>query len=202
MRMVIIADEAFPLKTYIMRPYSGRDITNDKTIYIYRLSRARRTSENSFALQNEILNIPKKRVLHGTNTELPMVIDADEAFPLKTYIMRPYPGRDITNDKTIYIYRLSRARRTSENSFGILQQKFRIFTRRVQGKPDKITLAVLASCVLHNFIRKNEGYNLPGNIENQSERSEGRHHHLQRQYRDYPAFVEGLQRQRLRCESS
>ena len=124
------------------------------------------------ALQNDKLNIPKKRALPGTNTELPMIIVADEAFPLKTYMMRPYPGRDLTNDKTIYNYRLSRARRISENAFGILQQKFRIFTRRLQGNPDNITMVVLAACVLHNFIRKNEGYNLPENIENQSERTE------------------------------
>jgi hypothetical protein len=33
-------------------------------------------------------------------------------------------------------------------------------------------MVVLAAYVLHNFIRKNEGYNLPENIENQSERTE------------------------------
>jgi hypothetical protein len=53
-----------------------------------------------------------------------MITVANEAFPLKTCMMRPYPGRDLTNDKTIYNYRLSRARRISENAFGILQQKF------------------------------------------------------------------------------
>jgi hypothetical protein len=61
------------------------------------------------ALQNDKLNIQKKRALPGTNTQLSMIIVADEAFPLKTYMMRPYPGRDLTNDKTIYNYRLSRA---------------------------------------------------------------------------------------------
>jgi len=109
------------------------------------------------ALQNGKLNVPGTKKIPQTNTELPMVIVADEAFPLKTYMMRPYPGKDLTNEKRIYNYRLSRARRVSENCFGILQQKFRIFTRRLQGSPENITTLVLASCVLYNFIRKNEG---------------------------------------------
>lgn len=74
--------------------------------------------------------------------------------------MRPYPGKGLTDDKRIFNYRLSRARRISENAFGILVQKFRIFSRRLQGNPENITTLVLAACVLHNFIRQNEGSNM------------------------------------------
>jgi hypothetical protein len=50
----------------------------------------------------------------------------DEAFPLKTYLIRPYPGRQsFGNDfMTCFNNLLSRARRVSENDFGILAQKF------------------------------------------------------------------------------
>lgn len=107
------------------------------------------------------LNIPEQKLLPGTNTKLPMVIVADDAFPLTTNIMRPFPGKNLTDEQRIFNYRLSRARRISENVFGILVQKFRMFMRPLQGNPDNITKIVLAACILHNFIRKHEGYNVP-----------------------------------------
>lgn len=124
------------------------------------------------SLEKDQLSVPKKKSLPKTNTELPMVIVADEAFPLKPYIMRPYPGKNLTNEKIIYNYRLSRARRVSENAFGILQQKFRVFTRRLQGKPENITNIILATCVLHNFIRKSEGNYVTEYAQNHNKSSE------------------------------
>ncbi|XP_031357873.1 protein ALP1-like [Photinus pyralis] len=70
------------------------------------------------ALQRGSLHVPKDATLPNTNIQLPYVIVADEAFPLKTYIMRPYPGDNLDDRKRNFNYRLSRARRTSENAFG------------------------------------------------------------------------------------
>ena len=80
-------------------------------------------------MENGSLHIPLDSCLPGTNVQAPSLLVGDEAFPLHTYLMRPYPGRQsIGNDfMTCLNNRLSRARRVSESAFGILAQKFRIF---------------------------------------------------------------------------
>jgi hypothetical protein len=78
----------------------------------------------------------------------------DEAFPLKTYLMRPYPGsqRKGDNEKSIFNYRLSRARRVVENAFGILSQKFQIYQRTLRSLPENAGNIIFASCILHNYL--------------------------------------------------
>ena len=50
---------------------------------------------------------------------LPFLFVGNEIFPLKTWLMRPFPGK-LTELQWPFDYRLSRARRTIENAFGIL----------------------------------------------------------------------------------
>lgn len=107
------------------------------------------------SIENGTLNIPPPTQLPGTNFEAPYVIVGDEAFPLKTNLMRPYPSGQQRHDvqKKIFNYRLSRARRCSENAFGILGQKFQLFNRRLKSAPQYADKLVLTTCILHNFIR-------------------------------------------------
>jgi hypothetical protein len=105
-------------------------------------------------LETNTLNIPPNSILPGTNCSAPFVILGDEAFPLKNYLLRPYPGKQLDNEnKRIYNYRHCRTRRVVENAFGLLTQKFRIFNGRIQANPENADIIVLASCVLHNFIK-------------------------------------------------
>lgn len=113
-------------------------------------------SELGKALENGNMNIPTHQELPGTNVEAPHVIVGDAAFPLKPYLLRPYPGDNLTREKRIFNYRLSRARRVVENAFGILSQKFRIYQRRIHAKPENVDRIVLATCILHNFIKKHD----------------------------------------------
>ena len=65
------------------------------------------------------MKLPKEEPLHDGGTAVPYVFIADEAFPLKEYLMRPFPGPQTNDDcKRIYNYHLSRARRVVENAFG------------------------------------------------------------------------------------
>lgn len=65
------------------------------------------------------------------NTLENAVIVADDAFPLKTYLLKPYSRRNLTREQVIFNYRLSRAKRISKNAFGILVSKFRIFEKQI-----------------------------------------------------------------------
>jgi hypothetical protein len=69
------------------------------------------------ALQQNLLNIPAEGVFL-----------ADDAFPLRTNILKPYTTANALNKtQMVFNYRLSRGRRVVENSFGILVARFRIF---------------------------------------------------------------------------
>ena len=83
--------------------------------------------------------------------KMPYVIVGDEAFPLKRYMMRPYPGRGLSESERIFNYRLSRARRCSENAFGILSSRWRIFHRTMDQAPETVDELIKATVVLHNF---------------------------------------------------
>ena len=53
-----IGDKAFPLRPYLLRPYSDRALDCDaKKLFNYRLSRARRVAENSFGKRELAMSI-------------------------------------------------------------------------------------------------------------------------------------------------
>ncbi|CAK1587979.1 unnamed protein product [Parnassius mnemosyne] len=58
----------------------------------------------------------------------------------------------------MFNYRLSRARRYVECTFGILSNKWRIFHRPINVKPEFAVAIVKACVVLHNFVRDRDGY--------------------------------------------
>lgn len=59
---VLLGDEAYPLKVYLMRPYSGRNLSEHEEIYNYRLSRARRIVECAFGILCSKWRILKKEI--------------------------------------------------------------------------------------------------------------------------------------------
>lgn len=110
-------------------------------------------------LVNNELDIPDPDFLPGQNDcKIPYVIIGDEAFGLGFNTMRPYGGKILSEKKRIYNYRLSRARRYIECTFGILSNKWRIFHRPLNVSVEFAEDIVKACTVLHNFVRMRDGY--------------------------------------------
>ena len=77
------------------------------------------------AFDNGTLGIPEPKFLPKTTASpLPYVLIGDQAFPLKTNMLRPYPGKNLSDKLALFYYRLSRARRIIEYSFGILAARY------------------------------------------------------------------------------
>ena len=107
----------------------------------------------STLLQQKLLHVPEEENLPGLTDSLPYMILADDAFPLRTYIMKPFQRRGLDRRQIIFNYRLSRARRVVENAFGILANRFRIYRTPIILKTTTVTKVVSATVVLHNMLR-------------------------------------------------
>lgn len=105
------------------------------------------------ALEGGHLGIPPNEPLPNDNIPVPYTIIADDAFPLKHWLQKPFPQRNLTHDQRIYNYRLCRGRRIAENAFGVLGNRWRVFTRKMEVTTERAELIVLAACSLHNLIR-------------------------------------------------
>lgn len=120
--------------TYIDVGTNGR--VNDATVFS-------KSSLNK-AIEQNLLNIPSNSVFVG-----------DDAFPLRTNLLKPYPrSAPLSLQQRVFNYRLSRARRISENAFGILVERFRIFEKPIPMKVETTECIIKATCALHNWLRK------------------------------------------------
>lgn len=129
-----------------------------------------RNSTLSTALSENRLNIPPSRLIGNGEFNLPYTIVADDAFPLRSYIMKPYPSRNLSRDKRIFNYRLSRARRVVENAFGILANRFRVLLSPIALSPETTEKLILTCCVLHNYlITKSARYSHPESFDREME---------------------------------
>lgn len=94
-------------------------------------------------MENNNLGMPEK-----------CVIIEDDAFSLRTNLLKSYSKTEFNNSEMIFNYRLSRAKRVVENAFGILLWRFRIFSKPIDLKSETIDKVIYVACSLHNWLRK------------------------------------------------
>ena len=116
----------------------------------------------------------------------------DDAFGLKENTMKPYPSQNRTIEEKVFDYRLSRARRIIENSFGIATARFRIFRRPINAKVSTVKSVTKAVVGLHSFLMKknHEGDNqyCPPNYIDREEN----YHVLPGDWRQEQNYISGL----------
>ena len=76
--------------------------------------------------------------------------------------MKPYPRHVLTLKERIFNYRLSRARRIIENSFGILAARCRIFRKPIIAKEEVVINVTKAATALHNFLMHGRQFEASG----------------------------------------
>ncbi|KAM4052562.1 uncharacterized protein ACNLHF_002468 [Anomaloglossus baeobatrachus] len=117
-------------------------------------SRVLRTSQIGQQILQDCGTLPAPRPLPGSTDPVPFVMVSDEAFPLLPNLLRPYPRRGLNARRRIFNYRLSRARRHVECTFGIMSSQWRIFHTPIQLNSDTVDTVIKACCVLHNYARE------------------------------------------------
>ena len=104
-------------------------------------------------MENDKLGIPAPSKLSYCSFDpLPYFFVGDEIFPLKTWLMRPLPGK-LDDNQRIFNCRLSLARLTMENTFGILAERWKIFYTPIRTSVENVENYTLACLALHNYLR-------------------------------------------------
>ena len=95
--LMAICDAKYRFTSVTLGDY-GRD--NDAAIFSQ--------SDIFKVLESGKMCIPEPSLVN--NKVLPYTIVGDEIFPLKTWLMKPYPGKGLSEPQTVFHYRLSRCR--------------------------------------------------------------------------------------------
>lgn len=75
----------------------------------------------------------------------------DSAFGIKTWLMKPYEGKNLTRKQKNHNYRLSSSRVKIEHSFGLLKGRWRRLQFINTYNICKTIEISTAGCILHNF---------------------------------------------------
>ena len=131
---------------FLWTDVGGYDAMSDSQIF--------NESELKQCLVDGTMNFPDPNPLPSDDRDTPYFILADDAFALRTYLMKPYSIKGLTREQRIYNYRISRGRRVVENAFGILAQRFQVLLTTMQQSPEVVQYVIEACICLHNIMRE------------------------------------------------
>ena len=109
-------------------------------------------SNLGYVIVNDLLDFPEPENVNDSDFKLPFVFVGDDASPMRTNLAKPYSAFHLDLEKLITNYRISRARRIIENTFGILEDKFRIFRRPILASVETVESVTKCCVALHNSL--------------------------------------------------
>ena len=77
-------------------------------------------------IQGGSIGFPDPEPFPHDTVDMPFFLVGDDAFSLSEHMQKPYGHGALTREERNLNYRLSRARRVSENAFGILANRFQV----------------------------------------------------------------------------
>ncbi|PSN40907.1 hypothetical protein C0J52_12457 [Blattella germanica] len=114
-------------------------------------------SFKALSMSYRISDVTVGRIIHETDISVPYVLVGDGGYPLKPYLMCPYPLRNLTQEQETFNKRLSHARQVVECAFGTISNKWRILMKAIEVTPERAENIVKCICLLHNIILDKEG---------------------------------------------
>jgi hypothetical protein len=102
--------------------------------------------------ENYIPEIGKKR--NGISVQ-PLLV-GDSAFPLHSWLMKPYTHAVLPPKQRNLNYCLSRAQMVTEGAYGLLKGRWRVLLRKCESTAEEVKIATLACIVLHNICLEHE----------------------------------------------
>jgi hypothetical protein len=115
--------------------------------HVYRSSRLYGLARGHFGVRHI-----KKRV-RGDNRSMdvrPYII-GDPAYPISPYLMKGFPGANLSLKQEYFNYTLSASRMKVEQAFGIYKKRWKLMRTACKGELPAHVHAMTAACVLHNI---------------------------------------------------
>ncbi|XP_061670739.1 uncharacterized protein LOC133498203 [Syngnathoides biaculeatus] len=123
----------------------GKGAVSDAQIY--------NGSELKECIDDGSIGCPPAEPLPNNNEDVPYYLIGDDAFALRSNMIKRYLHRGMIDDERGFNYRLSRARCVVENAFCILANSFQVLLTTMSHSPATVRVIVITCLCLHNLMR-------------------------------------------------